>query len=310
MATVSPALTWRLMPLTASTAPSSVRKRTLQVLHRKDRVAFAHPQRSFGSSASRRPSPTKFSANSVETRKKAGKNSSQLAAADVLRAGRDQHAPAGHRLLHAEPEEGQEALQDDHLRHQQRHVDDDGAEQVGDDVAKQDAALPDAQRLGRRDIFLPPDRQRLAAHDARHVEPQHRADRQEHQHEIAPEEHHQHDDEEDEGQGIEHVDDAHHDLVGLAAEKAGGGAVEHADHHGDKAGKQPDGQRDAAGHQRARQQIAADIVGAEQEILLLDRGAHHHAHAVRRQLLDLGVVEGVGTVDVAHVALVDLLRRR
>ena len=165
----------------------------------------------------------------------------------------------------------------------------------------------DAQRLGRLHIFLPPDRQRLAAHDARHVEPQHRADGQEHQHEVAPEEHHQHDDEEDEGQRIEHVDDAHHDLVGLAADEAGRGAVEHADDHRHDAGEQADGQRDAPGHQRARQQIAAGIVGAEQEILLLDRGAHHHLQAVGRLALDLGVVEGVGAVEIADVALVDLL---
>ena len=37
---------------------------------------------------------------------------------------------------------------------------------------------------------------------------------------LPPEEDHQHDDEEDEGQRIEDVDDAHHDLVDLAADEA------------------------------------------------------------------------------------------
>ena len=165
----------------------------------------------------------------------------------------------------------------------------------------------DAQRLGRLDIFLAPDRQRLPAHDARHVEPQHRPDGEEHQHEIAPEEHHQHDDEEDEGQRIEHVDDAHHDLVGLAADKARGRAVEHADHHRHDAGKQADGQRDAACDQRSRQQVAPGVVGAEQEILLLDRGAHDHLQAVGGLALDLGVVECIRAVEIADIALVDLL---
>ena len=53
------------------------RKGHAQIADGKDR--FSHAQRSFGSSASRRPSPTKFSAKSVDTRNTAGKISSQLA---------------------------------------------------------------------------------------------------------------------------------------------------------------------------------------------------------------------------------------
>ena len=77
--------------------------------------------------------------------------------------------------------------------------------------------------------------------------------------------------------------------------------------HRHDAGKQADGQRYAPGHQRPRQEIAAGIVCAEQEILLLDRSAHHHFETVRRFALDLGVVEGIGTVEVADVAVVDRL---
>ncbi len=134
--------------------------------------------------------------------------------------------------------------------------------------------LATPKRFGRLDIFLALDRQGLAAHDARHVEPQDRAHRQEHQHEIPAEENHQHDDEEDEGQRIEDIDDAHHHLVGLAAEEARSRAIENADHHRHQAGKQADGERDPAGDQGAGQHIAAGIVGAEQEVEAFDVGAH------------------------------------
>ena len=100
----------------------------------------------------------------------------------------------------------------------------------------------DAERLGGLDVFLPLDRQGLAADDARHVEPLDRADGDEHQHEVPAEEHHQHDDEEDEGQGVQDVDDAHHDLVDAPAEIAGRRAVEHADRRRDegrRAGRWP-----------------------------------------------------------------------
>ena len=95
----------------------------------------------------------------------------------------------------------------------------------------------------------------------------------------------------------------------LPPAEAGGGAIKHADHHRDDAGKQADGQRYAARHQRSREQIPAGVVGPEQKILLLDRGAHDHLQAVRGHALDLGVVKGIGTVEVADVALIDLLGR-
>src|SRR6185369_327378 len=113
---------------------------------------------------------------------------------------RDEHAPAGHRLLHAQTEKGQEAFENDYLGYQQRHVDDDRTKEVWNDVAQEYAGTAYAQRLGGLHIFLAFDRQCLAAHDARHVEPQDGSHRQEHQHEIAPEKHDQHDDEKDERQ--------------------------------------------------------------------------------------------------------------
>jgi hypothetical protein len=52
------------------TSPSSCEKRTSRLRIEKD--SRGHHQRSFGSSASRRPSPKKFSANSMHDQRSAG----------------------------------------------------------------------------------------------------------------------------------------------------------------------------------------------------------------------------------------------
>ena len=53
-------------------------------------------------------------------------------------------------------------------------------------------------------------RQRLAAHDARHVHPRERRDGDHHQVELAAEQRHHQDRDQQVGNGVHHVDDAHH----------------------------------------------------------------------------------------------------
>src|SRR3546814_4378994 len=62
--------------------------------------------------------------------------------------------------------------------------------------------------------------QRLAAYDARHVEPVDGADRDEHQQQMTAEQDHQHDHEKHERQRIQHIDNTHHQTVDAAAEIA------------------------------------------------------------------------------------------
>ena len=73
MPSVSPASMWNDTPSTARTTPSGVREMRLQILdleqrHRQIRLA------SRGSSASRSPSPSRFTDSTVMHRKIAGKN--------------------------------------------------------------------------------------------------------------------------------------------------------------------------------------------------------------------------------------------
>ena len=75
-------------------------------------------------------------------------------------------------------------------------------------------------------------------------------------------------------------------------------------------GQDADGERDAAADQDAGQEVAAVAVGAEQEADADDVGDHGAALAVGGQVLDAGIVEQVGAVDVAHDARIDRLLGR
>ncbi len=83
-------------------------------------------QRSFGSSASRRPSPTKLRQTALR-RRRWREDQQPRGALHVLRPFRNQRAPARERRLDAETEEGQEAFRQDDLRHDDGHEDDDRA---------------------------------------------------------------------------------------------------------------------------------------------------------------------------------------
>ena len=107
------------------------------------------------------------------------------------------------------------------------------------------------------------DRQRLAAHDARHGEPFDRADGDEGEIEIPVENHHQDDDKENVRQGIEHVDEAHHQPVRAPPRETGDGAVAHADQQADDGRGDADRQRYARAVEHANEQIAPHRVGAE-----------------------------------------------
>ncbi len=201
--------------------------------------------------------------SSSVTRKLAGKTSSQgmLSMASVPSA--DQRAERGLRLLHAEAEIGEEALGDDDLGNGQRRIDHHRADEVGNDVPEDDLERPLPGSACGLDEFALLDRQRLAAHDARHGQPFERADRDEEQIDVAAEDHHQDDDEQDVGQRIHDVDEAHHDRIEPAAEIAGDRAVEHADDDRDDGRRQRDGKRHLRAVEHAGQQVAAVLVGAE-----------------------------------------------
>ena len=190
---------------------------------------------------------------------------------------RDQHAPARLRLLHAQAQERQEAFQQDHLRHQQRGRHRHRAERVGHDVPEDDAGRAEPEGAGRPDEVALAQRQGHGAHHAGHVEPFHGRDRHQHEQEARAEEHQQQDHEEHEGEGVEHVDEAHHHRIDGPAQETRRGAVGDADEQRHEACCEPDRQRDPAGDEAAREEIAPLHVGAEGEMQLSDRDRDREA---------------------------------
>src|SRR5882757_3998040 len=147
----------------------------------------------------------------------------------------DQSPQARVRFLDAQSEKAQEAFEHDDLRHGERGVDDDGSDDIGDHVPDDDAGGARPRRDRGLDEFSPPNAQSLTAHDARHGEPAHRADRQEQQRFAAAEDDGQEYDEENQRQSAQDFDDPHHHMVGTSADIARDGAVADADRQTDRA---------------------------------------------------------------------------
>src|SRR3989337_4594714 len=116
MATVSPALTSRFTPLTASTMPSSVLKLTFMFLS-------VRMLRSI-SAVLRVKRVTQTIADEVQGEERGGKEDGRkdnqpVGRWHVLGPLRNHHAPAGHGLLNAKAQIGQEAFENDDVGHQQ-----------------------------------------------------------------------------------------------------------------------------------------------------------------------------------------------
>ena len=103
-----------------------------------------------------------------------------------------------------------------------------------------------------------------AAHDARDIQPRHGANGHEQQQQVAPEHHRQHDDEGREWHRIQHVDQAHQQCIDAAAEIAGRHTPGDADDEADEAGGQRHQQRDTPAPHQPHQQVASQLVGAQQ----------------------------------------------
>jgi hypothetical protein len=202
----------------------------------------------------------------------------------VADAGVDECSQRSLRLLHTEPEKAQEGLDENCLGNRERRVHDDDAEEVRRDVTHDDAPRADARQPRRGDELAFAQAERLSAHDARHVQPVHGTDRHEDEQKVSLEGDHEQDDEEDEGQRIQRIDEAHHHGIDSPAGKAGNRAIGDADHEADQACDDGDRQRDANAHHRAHEQVAAEVVGAEQVRILRARRSEY-AIEVRRHVL-------------------------
>ena len=167
------------------------------------------------------------------------------------------------RRLRSQPEEGQARGFQDHPADGGGHRDDDDGHDVRQDLGPDDAQAAHAGQPGRVDEFAMGDGHRRApdvsgeegnVDDGHRVEgveqsrPQHRDDGQR---------------EQDVGKRHQQVDAAHHEVVRPSAEITGDDADGGADHRGQQRGGDPHRQTQPRAPDQAGEEIAAEVVGAE-----------------------------------------------
>ncbi len=131
-------------------------------------------------------------------------------------------------------------------------------------MSENDAQRRNADQSSGLDKLPLPQAQCLSANDTRHVEPVDRSDCNKDQQEVPVERDHQEDDEENEWQRIQRVDEAHHHGIDSAAHVARDSAVRNADDEADDARHHRDENRDLNAEHRSHEQVAAEIIRAEQ----------------------------------------------
>ena len=133
-----------------------------------------------GSSASRRPSPTRLNANVVRNRASPGKIISQGAHRNAVPASASIAPHEGVPSGNPHAEERESGLEQDVARDDERGVDDDRRGHVREDLPEDDAPVRGSQRARGFHELLLADRQHLAANDAGDVGPPEQPDDQDH----------------------------------------------------------------------------------------------------------------------------------
>ena len=158
-------------------------------------------------------------------------------------------------------DEAEERLGEDRGRDTEGERDNNRGQGVRQHMSHDQPQIVRAERLrGDDEIFLAKGEE-LRAHEAREADPTGQADHQEYLIEAAPEHRHQQDDEEECGEGVHHIDEAHQDQVGLAAEEAGGSPDRHADREHDDLCHQPDQQGNLRAPDHPAEDIAPELIG-------------------------------------------------
>ena len=132
-------LTGRSSLVGAGGGPSPL---TTALRRHERRLTVGLVQRSVrGSSASRKPSPSRLNASVVSTRKMPGEDHQpgRVAIEPARRGLRERRAPGRRRHRHAEAEERERRLEEDVARDQQRRPDRDRGDEVRQDLAEDDA---------------------------------------------------------------------------------------------------------------------------------------------------------------------------
>ena len=248
----------------------AARQAHAEMFEREDGGVLAHRLFSLGLSASFRPWPTSDTASTVTRIAMPG-------IAETYHCTRSTSRPRPIRLPQdatfgiGEPEKGQRAFEQDRDRHHDAGVDDHRRQGVGQDLAEDELDIPHAQRAAGLDEFAVAQRQEFGAGQPRRRRPRHDADRDGDGGQGRAEHGDQHQQQHEIRQRLERLGDAHQHIVDPAAIVAGEGADQDADQDGDRGGDAADQQRDPRAVENLRGDVAAGIVGAEQEARIRER---------------------------------------
>ena len=235
----------------------------LEIADGEERVRH-QVSRVLGSSASRRPSATKF-AHRIERRDRdRGDDDEQREDAVRLVALLRHRAPGGVRRSDAEAEEREECFPEDDARQLQEHRDDEHPERVRQEVSQQNPMPARAHDSRSAHVVVLLQRDDLAADDAGRGEPGRDRERDDQRPEPAAAEDRERDDRERQvRETVEGVEEAHHAVVDLAADEPRDRSVGDADDEDHDRRGEPDPDRDAPAERGAGEQVAAEAVRAE-----------------------------------------------
>ena len=181
------------------------------------------------------------------------------------------HPPAHHRRAQADADEAQRGLAEDHVGDRDRQMDDQVAQEAGQQVAGDDRHRPGAANGGRGHVIFGAQLQQLAAHHPRQAGPaDHAQDDGDHEVDAQrrPLDRHrrrQRHPQRNGGQRLQELDDALHQHVHRTAEEAGDAAEQAAERKADRHPDQADRERHPRPVQHPRQHVAPQAVGAERE---------------------------------------------
>ena len=167
-------------------------------------------------------------------------------------------SPGGGGGLHAEAEEAEGGFGEDGCGHAYGGLHDEGLEDVGEDVAEQEAEVGGAEGAGGLHEFALFDGHDLGSDEACVADPAGDGEREDEIAEAGAEEGDEGDGEKDSGEREEGVGDVDvDDGVGDAAEEAGGAAEDEAEDERDGDDGDGDGERDAGAVEGAGEDVAA-----------------------------------------------------
>ena len=195
---------------------------------------------------------------------RAGKED-EVGGVEEVGAGLVEHgAPGGGGRRDAQAEEGESGFGEDGARHAHGGLDDQRLEDVGQDVANEQAEVRSAERTGGFDELALADCHDLGSHEPGVADPAGDGEGENEVEEAGTEEGYEGDGEQDARERKEGVGDVGvQDDVGDAAVEAGETACDEAEGERDAHDGDRDHQRDARSEEGAGEDVAAELVGAE-----------------------------------------------